>query len=703
MGAQAIWIKTWIEAYAGAPKKEVHWHSMAAKVVTLLCILAVASANDSSPVKKVLQLLADLQEKINKEGAAAAANHKEFLAFCEEREANLGNEIETGEAEIADLKAEIERAAAKMEAHKTEIEKHAASVATNEEDLKSATEVRDKERAEFEAEEQDAVKTISALERAIGILEKEARKGGASAVQIERATNVAAVIGTLVEASMLGAQDASTLTELLQSAEGHAPEAASYESHSGSILDTLADLLEKARAQLAVARQKEEAATRNFHMLKQSLEDGIRFANKDLGEARANLNAHTDKKTVAEDELRMTSKVLAENRKALAAHTHDCVSRTEDYEAEVKSRNEELGALAGAEKVVTEMTTGAKSLTYSMDQTSFLQQSKLTSAVDLANFEVVQFVRKLAREQKSEALAQLARRISRVIQEGSASGSDPFAKVKGLIKALIDRLSKEAGEDAAHKAYCDKELAHNGEKKGNMDADVKKLTSKIDSMVARAATLKEQVAELQKSLASVAKTQTEMDRLRKTEHARFKQEKAEMESGIEGTKIALKLLRDYYAKQDAAHDAADGSATGIIGMLEVIESDFTAGLAEIIAAEKAAQEEYEEVTKENEVETETKEQDVKYKNKELGQLGKALAEATNDRDSINTELAAVNEYQSRLNEMCIPKAETHESRMARRAAEINGLKEALGILEDEAASLLQRSKGAHHNQELACE
>ncbi|CAK0788430.1 unnamed protein product, partial [Prorocentrum cordatum] len=69
-----------------------------------------------------------------------------------------------------------------------------------------------------------------------------------------------------------------------------------------------------------------------------------------------------------------------------------------------------------------------------------------------------------------------------------------------------------------------------------------------------------------------------------------------------------------YAK-DKAHDAAQGSGEGIIGLLEVCESDFSKGLAEYVGAEQSAVSEYEQQTKDHEVETATKQQDVKYKTK----------------------------------------------------------------------------------------
>merc|ERR1719217_1278392 len=100
-------------------------------------------------------------------------------------------------------------------------------------------------------------------------------------------------------------------------------------------------------------------------------------------------------------------------------------------------------------------------------------------------------------------------------------------------------------------------------------------------MTAKSAKLKEEVATLEKELSELAKAQAEMDKIRAEEKAVYDKNSAEMEKGIKGVKLALKVLRDYYAKSDKAHSSADGAGSGIIGLLEVCESDFTKGLAEM--------------------------------------------------------------------------------------------------------------------------
>jgi len=86
-----------------------------------------------------------------------------------------------------------------------------------------------------------------------------------------------------------------------------------------------------------------------------------------------------------------------------------------------------------------------------------------------------------------------------------------------------------------------------------------------------------------------------------------------------------------------------------------------------------------------------KTQDAKYKGAEAVGLDKTISELSGDRDTSNTELAAVMEYYGQIKERCVAKPETYEERKARREAEITGLKDALAILENEAA-FLQRKR-----------
>merc|ERR1719321_175586 len=140
------------------------------------------------------------------------------------------------------------------------------------------------------------------------------------------------------------------------------------------------------------------------------------------------------------------------------------------------------------------------------------------------------------------------------------------------------------------------------------------------------------------------------------------------------------------------HSKSGGAGGSIINLLEVCESDFASNLATEETEEATRAEAYEQNTQENKVAKTSKEQDVKYKTKEAVGLDKTVAELSGDRDTENTELAAVNDYWAKLTDRCVAKPETYEERKARREAEINGLKEALTVLESETAVVQHGSK-----------
>merc|ERR1719352_908860 len=374
-----------------------------------------------------------------------------------------------------------------------------------------------------------------------------------------------------------------------------APAAAVYKGKSGGIIETMQDLFEKAEAQLEEARATETKSVQAYQMLAQSLKDEIKYGTADMNKAKKSLGASEEAEGAAQGDLAVTTKDLDEDIKDLATLHQDCMTGAEDFEAETKSRGEELKALATAKKVIVETTSGAAGQSYSFVQVS------MSSGADLANFEAVRLVRDLAQKQKSTALAQLASRMAAAMHS-----RDPFAKVKGLISNMIEKLLAESEADATEKAFCDKEMAETEQKKADKEAAIEKLSTEIDSMSSKSAKLKEEVATLQKELAALAKAQAEMDKLRAEEKAVFDKNSAEMEKGIKGVQLALKVLNDYYAKDDKAHSSADGAGSGIIGLLEVCESDFSKGLAEMEAAEEASSSEYDAVTKENNVAKATK-------------------------------------------------------------------------------------------------
>jgi len=680
---------------------------------SLLVLFAVARTTNatseqmqSSPLSKVLDLMAELTAKIVKEGEAEAKAYKEYFDWCDDMAKNAGFEIKTAEAKKEKLEATIGELSSSITVSTSKIDELVAAIAADDSELKDATVVREKESADFAKNEAELMDVIDTLERAISIISKEMAKNPAALAQIDTSSTARLVqtLGAVIDAAGFAANDKQKLVALVQSQnsddqEPGAPEAAVYKTHSSGILDVLEDMKEKAEGSLSDLRKEETNSKHNFEMLKQSLEDQMTADTKDMEDEKAAKAEAAEGKATAEGDLAETVKLLKNTKDALATASTTCMQVAADHQATVKARDEELTAIATATKILKDTTSGAASQTYSM-----LQVARLQSRADLAGLEVVQLVKQLAKKHHSSALAQLASRMSAAIRFGAAGGEDPFAKVKGLIENMIAKLEAEAKAEATEKAYCDEEMAKTEAKRSELMDDVSKLSAKIDQATSKSAALSADIKQLEAELAALMKSQAEMDKIRQEEHAAFVQAKDDLTTGLGGVRQALSVLRDYYASDaalvqqpamPALHTKASGAGTSIIGILEVVESDFATGLAKEETEEDDAQALYDDITQENKVTKTMKDQDVKYKTAEVKSLAKAVADLSSDKETLSSELSAVNEYYAKLKDRCIAKPETYEDRKARREAEINGLKEALQVLENETA-FVQRSHRRTH-------
>jgi len=685
----------------------------------LLCLLAVGACStldgtsDTNPLAKVLDLMDDLKATIIAEGEAEANAYDEYLQWCQNSVQESGFAIETATKEKGELEAKITELTAEIEEAGTKTEDLASAIASNEGDLKAATAIREKENAEFVKGEKELMEVVSALEKAISILEKEMSKNPASFAQVYNNKKVQTILQSLslvADAAAFSVVDRQRLLALAQTDQAdefEAPAAAAYKGQSGGIIEVLEDMKEKADSQLAELRKVEETAKHNYDMLKQSLEALISADKKDMKEAKTGKAEAEELKAEAEGDLEVTTKELTNAKDTLATSRSSCMKVGADHELTVNARVEELKVIAEAKKILVETTSGASEQAYSLLQVTV--KSRLQTRSDLAHAEVVVLVKRLARETHSAALAQLASRVSAVLQYGAANGDDPFTKVKDLIQDMITQLEQEAKEEAAEKAFCDEQLSKTKAKKDELDDDLEKLTVKIDQSTSKTAKLKEEVQELESELAALTKLQAEMDKIRQETHADYVKAKDELERGLKGVRMALSKLREYYGgasllqdgsqlaalmQQPApppAHKKSTGAGQGIISILEVCETDFAENLAKENAQEADAQAEYEKTTQENKVGKTLKEQDVKFKTQEIKALGKALTELSADKESAESEHAAVMEYYEKIKERCIAKPETYEERKRRREKEIAGLQEALSILENETAFMQRKS------------
>jgi len=673
----------------------------------LALLFTVVLAAEVSPMEKTVELLTSLQAKVVKDGENSQKVYEEFKEYCDDQSKELQFGIKTAKSDVERADATIAKETANADGASAKIEDLSGAIATDEADLKAAGEIRAKEAADFQAADADLSETVSMLRRAAAIIERE-MKGG-SFLQSDSMSKITDALQALVSAQSVTSLDKSKVQALLQdksddwlSGPSGAPAAAAYSSQSGGILDVLEDMLEKAEAQQAEGQKTEMVAKHNFDMLAQKLNDEVKHQNDEMDRAKKAKSEANAAAAKADGELATATKMLNEGSKMLSDLQNDCMNKATEFDTEQKERGEELEALATAKAILEEKTGGASDRTYSFVQVAMSSRAQLKAKE--TSDSVIALVQSLAKDGSTE-LAQLAARLRNTVSQASMDGANPFAKVKGLISEMIEKLVADAAAEASHKAFCDKEMSETKAKREDKEDEVDDLSNKIDAATAKIAKLKEEVQTLNGELFEIARVQKEADDTRAAEKAAFAEAKADYESGLEGVGVALQVLRDYYAEKPAddesvamllqsrKHAKATGAATGIIGMLEVIESDFSKMLAQATAGEDQAQREYDTLTQENKVATATKRTAVEYKEKDGKSTAGLLAGYESDRGVAQEELDAIMEYWEKLQPMCVAKAEPYAERKARRDAEIAGLKQALEILESESAtSFLQMRK-----------
>jgi len=660
--------------------------------------LLIVGASAVSPVQKVVELLDECKAKVQKDLDAEAKAMEEYTAFCDDELKDKGYAIETAATAIGDLSATKENAAALIAELTDEIATLGSTIAAKSGELAKATEVRKAGNADFAAAEKELVTSVDQLGRAATVL-----KRGMSFVQTangrKKIKDVVNALKNIVDAEFVDVSSKRKLKSFLQ-ATAQAKEDAdddltfdqpqakmvAYESSSGGIVKTIEEMQGKAEDTLSALRKKEMSDAQTFSMLEAGLNDEISHGSEKLSTAKSSKGANEQAEADASAKLVETSKSKAADEEYAGTLKTECEEKAAEWEARQKSATEEMGAiekakeiLVGGVKAFVQMKTQTRTRKWNPDDDDEDDKTAATRE------KVVAILKKLSSTQKSFAFAQLA----------SMATSDPFVKIRGLIEDMIAKLLKEAQEEATQKAFCDSEMGKSKTSQGEKMATLDKLGARIDGATSTIAELTEGIKTLESEIAEIDAAQAEATKIRTTEKEDYLVASKDFKDSAEAVAKAIEVLKNFYegsfmqvsskttqkSKQPSFGSAKSDTASTIISVLEMSEEDFTTLLAETEATETAAAAAYEKLTDENKVSKAAKQADAKGKASEVKSLTVQLEHSKEDDASVTAELDAVNAYIDKLKPQCEEKAMSYAEKKAKREAEIEGLKEALSILE----------------------
>jgi len=730
-------------ALAADPKKRPNMTEWKARQATKSAKTDAKAAREAkmAAVNKVVTMLEELQAQILDEGEKEAATYNKFSCFCKDTTAEKTAAIEAGRDKKAELTSTIDKLANKRAKLDSKIEDLTEAIEKLEKEIKEAKEERAKELKVYQANAADLAAALEALEGAIKVM--KASKGP-SLVELKSVAKTFREAAMLADAlginspsqhkAVLFLQEAPEVNmedykfhsddiiatlEKLQDAfrkeknEVDEEEVKSVQAHT-MLVQEKTDLLKTKNGELEETK-KEKADTKELiaensqelTTVAATLLDDQQYLGK-LAEMCTNTAKTWDQRSkVRSDELstlvaaisivkdsvkgNTSAKTVRFAQQGVIVHLAEAAAHSpealEAIEADAEAADEQAGTpVTFLQRLMSKPAATAK--------TAFLATRVRASPND-AEEAVVTLLRDKGQQLKSTLLMSLANHIS----------ADPFAKVKQLIQELIERLLTEAANEANQKGWCDKASADAKQKREQAATEIEELNAKMAELEAEIGELTEELAVLKKEIAELKANRKQAEKLRKEEKAENEATLLEANAGLEAVKMAIDVLDKFYktvddakvdlslAQQGPGDDAPDagfdigeaytgaqGAATGIIGMLDVIKSDFERTIKETTKEEAEAEKEHLEFMTKTGISLAEKEMAQEQKKKYKSDAEEQLEEAS---DSLNDHTEILSKAIAELLDLkpvCVDTGMSYKERVARRQDEIDALNKALCIL-----------------------
>jgi len=679
-------------------------------------------------VKKVISMLGDLKKQVLDEGEEEAKAYNKFACFCKDTTKDKTTAIQEGEDAKESLIADIEKLEVKRKELDEKMAKLEEEIEEVEKEIRKKKEIRAKEKEEYDRNEADLAGAIDAIAAAMQVIKASKPASLAQMTEVSKTVQRAALFAEVLGLELTAKEQ--NMVGLLQERDVPTED---YKFHSNSVIEMLEKLQKDFRAKKVEVDKAEAKAVSEFDIFMQEKTDELKRKNKELDDAKKEKEETQSEIAKNSEDLTVVAATLLDDQEYLMELSKMCSDKAKTWDARSKMRADELSALTAAigilEGKVSDKTSGATvrfaqqamrvklavTVAHSEDAmerleaatesdeagapVGFLQRSPGKRPTMKSDADGRQVVITLLRSKgallRSAALTSLA----------SAIADDPFAKVKQLIQELIERLLKEASAEAEQKGWCDKSIGEAKQKRRYAAEDIDELNSALAENEAIRDKLTEELDILGKEIKELKKKQEEAEEMRKKEKAENEKTIEEAGAGLEAVQEAITLLDRFYKtaaknkvdlslSQGPADDAPDtgfdageaytgaqGASKGVIGMLDVIKSDFKRTMEETTKAEAEAAQDHLVFMTETGKSLAEKDVAVKEKTKQLDSTEQTISD---DKDSLKSKVKVVTGAIKELLELkeACETGMSYEERVARREDEMKALKQALCILDN---------------------
>jgi len=670
---------------------------MRAAVSSLLLFLSAgASVRDSvTPVERVISLLTKLSAQVQAEGVEEAASYDKYACFCKAHADEKVYEIAKSDKKIKELAAQIEALKSEIAELDDDVAKNKKEVAGEEKTMKKNQEARDKDAKEYGKKRKDLVEAVEATKDALATLQQS--KGDVDDAVSSLLQKVPMPLTSMPALALIADAQAGGRYKAAQ-------EPAGYKFQSKEVIATLKSLVATFKKSLAELDSAEISANGDFEMARGARRNTVTALEKDTNEKETLSASKGEEKSDAEEQKKQESDARKADQAFLDDLTSKCEDKAKAWDKRSTTRASEITALTQAVELLKGMGDAYES---NAKLVGFLQLQSIrrhgSSEAQLE--ELTSNLRTKAHSLRSMSLTMVALNLQ-------MGGPDHFVKVRGIIKDLIKKLEDDAKAEATAKGICDKNMKAAIDKRDKTAGQAEIAGAEIDATTADIAKLKEEIAELSQVIADSNKQLLEMTELRAKEKAENLKTIANADGGKKAVDQAIGLLKKFYGSallqsaKGAAAPAKDregntvgdlapdtfsskeeykgktDSSKGIVGMLEVISSDFERTIKTVKAAEKSGEEDYKELKSDTEKDIKDKEKLKKTKETEVETKESDLTGFKDDKRTAKKLNEQALEELEKLQTSCVDTGETYAERAAHRKEEIEALKQAMDILEN---------------------
>jgi chromosome segregation ATPase len=643
------------------------------------------------PVSKVITLLKDMLKQLEKEAEEDEEIYDKMACWCETNDKEKTKSIADAEARISDLTTKIEELTASSARLNTEIKNLEKEVAENQAALDKATAIRQKQLAEFNEEEKDALEAISALKAAITVLSKHNSllqipkshiAGIAASVQNQMQKHSSLLAGVLTHA------ERKIVASFVQSPEDYFDASPtfkqSYAPQSGEIFGILKQMLETFENNLSASQKEEMANQKAYEDLKAAKEDEIAAGQAQIDTKTQELADTDEKNAQAKEDIEDTKNTLSADEQFLMMLKEKCSMTDTEWEERQKTRQLEMEAVSKALAVLS--TDDAHDLFTKTFNPSLLQKD--ASMQSERRSQASKLLQAAAQKLQNPRLATLAVRVR----------LDAFTRVKKAIDDMVAMLLKEKEDEIKHKDFCVEEFNTNELQTDKKEREKADLIAKIEDLEM---TIKQLTDAIEQLKSEIAEMQVQLKRAgedREKENKEFQMTVADQRATQKLLTAALNILKGFYEKkakaallqidQPAGPPPPPGfeaykknaAAPGVMGMIQQIINDAKAMEAETIRSEEDAQKAYEDFVKDTNASIEAKSKDIVNKSETKAKAEADLVEAKENKEAVMLELEQLGNYKAELHSSCDFVMKNFEIRQTARDEEIEALKQAKAIL-----------------------